>query len=197
MGKVKIFIEGGADKRFIEDYIFHIAKVEIKEDVIGLGGKDTLEVDKTLLEFQKNTDTGGTNLLIFDANGDFKTRQKELLDKQTKLNIKFELFLFPNNKDKGMLEDLLVQIINPKNNKIFECFDGYENCLKGNPDFKIPALKTKVYAYVDTLDKDDEGIANEKKRNYLNKDHWNLDHPSLNPLKDFLLKHIGINPSLF
>jgi hypothetical protein len=30
----------------------------------------------------------------------------------------------------------------------------------------------------------------ERKRDYKNKDHWDLDSKSLDPLKDFLLKYI-------
>ena len=52
-------------------------------------------------------------------------------------------------------------------------------------------LKTKIYAYVDTLlSKRDEDFAKEDKRDYLNTDHWNLSHDYLNPLESFLESYL-------
>ena len=103
----------------------------------------------------------------------------------------FELFLFPNNSDSGNLEILLEKIINPKHSAIFECFDGYQNCLKGkSKSYKVPASKTKIFAYLDTLlSSQDEKFAKEDKRDYRNTNHWDLDNSYLNILKEFLEKY--------
>ena len=188
MAKFKLFVEGIADVKFLQDYISHIFSKQIKkhEDIVDFTGKDKLIPQ----QFQINTDAGGVNLLVFDANGNFEKRKKELLAKAKELNIQFELFLFPNNQDKGELENLLEKIINPSNKKIFDCFNEYEKCLSIDKSrFKTPALKTKIFAYVDTLDLKDEGFAKEEKRNYLNKEHWDLEHASLIPLKIFLNRY--------
>lgn len=50
---------------------------------------------------------GGVNLVIFDADADFEDRKKKLILWKERCHVDFELFLFPNNKDTGELEDLL------------------------------------------------------------------------------------------
>ena len=56
---------------------------------------------------RQNTDMGGINLVIFDADEDTESRRAELLAIKEEFGVEFELFLLPNNKDVGALEDLL------------------------------------------------------------------------------------------
>ena len=57
----------------------------------------------------------------------------------------------------------------------------------------VPAKKTKIYGYLEALlgasNKEKEKIK-DKKRDYKNTKHWNLDSVYLNPLKEFLSKHL-------
>ncbi len=50
-------------------------------------------------------------------------------------------YIFPNHKNDGDLETLLLSHID-KENKIIQCFDGYKDCTKRNIDDKA-----KLYAY--------------------------------------------------
>ncbi len=188
---VHIFLEGNSDKKFFIDYV-HLTFPEKSERIktIDVGGKDKLHLAQN--EFKKNTDNGGINLVIFDANGDYEKRKKELEAKKEELGIVFELFLLPNNKERGDFEDLLVAISNPKHKQIFGCFEEYQNCItKHNQTYTLPNKKAKVYAYLEAL----LPVAEKEKihtgrRNYLNAEHWDLNHPFLNPLKEFLKKHL-------
>ena len=84
------------------------------------GGYKKLSDEINIREMRINSDQGGVNLVIFDADKDVEARRKELEAIKEQYNVNFELFLLPNNKDKGALEDLLENIINPNNRPIFD-----------------------------------------------------------------------------
>lgn len=107
---------------------------------------------------KRNSDDGGVNLVIFDADDDCEKRRKELLEWKNKVGVEFELFLFPDDKAAGELEDLLEQIINSDNRPVMNCWRMYEDSLKdiilpwkGGMPLTIPAKKTKIYAYLEVL----------------------------------------------
>jgi hypothetical protein len=118
-------------------------------------------------------------------------------------NVNFELFLLPSNKDKGALEDLLENIINPQNRPIMDCWENYEKELvqldipgRTPPPLTTPAKKTKIYGYLEALlfdSKSQKEQIKEVNRNYENTQHWNLDAEYLEPLKKFLQCNIEKN----
>ena len=189
---LKIFVEGKADRKFVADFIRFLFEINYLDEIINLDGKDGIAKAKNT--FNENTDMNGTNLLIFDADEDFKIKFAELNRIKAELEINFEIFLFPDNNDKGELEHLLSNIILIKNKKIFDCFEDYQKCLKVDDRFRVPVLKTKIYAYTHTLlSKENEKFAKEDERDYLNKEHWDLSNSYLNPLKEFLNKYFTNN----
>ena len=120
---------------------------------------------------KRNSDDGGVNLVIFDADDDCEKRRKELLEWKNKVGVEFELFLFPNDKAAGELEDLLEQIINSDNRPVMNCWRMYEDSLKdiilpwkGGMPLTIPAKKTKI---------------KEANRDYTNTNHWDLHSQKL------------------
>ena len=149
---------------------------------------------------RQNTDMGGINLVIFDADEDTESRRAELLAIKEEFGVEFELFLLPNNKDVGALEDLLENIINPNNQPVMVCWQTYEEKLrevripsKTPPTLTIPAKKTKIYAYLETLlgkSRSQKKLIKDANRNYKNTQHWNLDAEYLEPLKEFLVKYL-------
>lgn len=140
-----------------------------------------------------------------DDNG-FQKRKKEIEEGMKNYNISFSYFIYPNNQDDGIVENLIVSTaIQASNKKFFDCYFGYENCLKrvkddnGERKYNVPDLKGKVYAYAEAQTIYD----NEKKQriplikksekndwSFNNKDFWNLEVEALNPLKDFLKKYL-------
>jgi hypothetical protein len=146
---VTIFVEGKADKRFIEDFItFKFGSEKLKEiSFKNVEGKDSIHLAKS--DFIKNTDQEGINLLIFDADLDYSERIKEIEKQKQDLGIEFELFLFPNDKDNGDLETLLLNLTVKEHQGIFECFKPFNDCLLSkNPDYNVPDLKTQVFSYL-------------------------------------------------
>lgn len=65
---------------------------------------------------------------------------------------------------------------------------------KTPPTLTIPAKKTKIYAYLETLpgkSKTQKKLKKDANRNYEKTQHWNLDAEYLEPLKDFLENNLN------
>lgn len=205
MKRFQIIVEGDADKKFFEDYYHHVFGEKAPKGSITHPGKDgdtggyqKLKSEDAIGVMRQNTDMGGINLVIFDADEDTESRRAELLAIKEEFGVEFELFLLPNNKDVGALEDLLENIINPNNQPVMVCWQTYEEKLrevripsKTPPTLTIPAKKTKIYAYLETLlgkSRSQKKQIKDANRNYKNTQHWNLDAEYLEPLKEFLRK---------
>ena len=209
MRRFRIFVEGDADKKFLSDYYQHIFQKKAPMNSIihtgeleeKTGGYKKLTNEVNIREMRINSDQGGVNLVIFDADQNLEAKRRELLSYKEDYGLEFELFLFPNNQDPGELEDLLENIINPNNHSIFECWEHYEQELvtlnipgRTPPPLTTPAKKTKIYGYLEALlFKNQKEQIKEKKRDYEIALHWNLDAEYLEPLKVFLKYNIENN----
>ena len=208
MKRFQIIVEGDADKKFFEDYYYHIFGEKAPKDSITHPGKDSdtggyqkLRSEDSIGAMRQNTDMGGINLVIFDADEDTEARRSELLVIKEEFGVEFELFLLPNDKDAGALEDLLENIINPNNQPVMDCWQTYEGELekvriptKTPPTLTIPAKKTKIYAYLETLlgkSKTQKKLIKDANRNYENTQHWNLDADYLESLREFLENNLN------
>lgn len=188
---IKIFIE--AQKKETSEYQFlkallssnlHIDESEYKIEPVN--GKDNLKNNDN--NFNINTLEGGKNIIIFDADnpdngGGFEKRRTELLKVIAEMGVESELFLFPNNHDDGMFENLLENLmLKDKYKSFFDCFNDYENCL-GN-DYVHPNLKARVFTYISSM----KALPNKVRKRlgsgnwqFSNMDYWNLDSPALKP----------------
>ena len=205
MKRFRVFVEGDADKKFLSDYYHHLFQEKAPQYSINhtgnlkgdkTGGYKKLSDEINIREMRINSDQGGVNLVVFDADNDIEARRKELEAIKEQFHVEFELFLLPNDKDKGALEDLLEKIINPDNNCIFKCWENYEKELvkqeiswRTPPPLTTPAKKTKIYGYLEALlgeSNSQKEKIKETNRNYENTQHWDLDTEYLEPLKEFL-----------
>ena len=199
---IRIFIEGG-EQEFLDTYLkFLFGENNERWEFISAKGYTNLHnIDQQFLE---NTDRGGENLIIFDADspstgGGVVDRTKYLEDKLSELSLSASIFLLPNNSADGDYESLLVQIVNEEHRCLLDCFDGYECCVGGyqNPDgsqkYVTPNRKAKVYAYIESFKRSGkvrEEMKNGKRFFIDNSEYWNLNSPCLDPLKEFLMKYI-------
>ena len=197
-----IVVEGIADETFIRQYLYHLFGQKVPDNfILRTNGKDNLKSSVAINRMRSMTDQGGINLVIFDADNNFETRRASILEWKKQNGLEFELFLLPNNQDKGELEDLLENIINPNNRPIMECWEHYEKELvtldipgRTPPPLTTPTKKTKIYGYLEALlgtSESDKKKIKEREREYHNTLHWNLDAEYLLPLKEFLEKWIG------
>lgn len=212
---IRIFIESGVkqsfkkgkettnEQNFVEEFIAHHFPEKQKDVdfvVIGIGGKDKLDISR--LPFEENTLAGGTNILLFDADtvenlGGYMVRSSELKKKKELLGLEFELFLWPNNKDDGDFESLLIQMINPIHQCLLDCFNGFEMCIRGNdPDeilYKTPERKSAIFTYINSFIKTQSEEKKIKSGYWLFSDErfWNLDADAGKPFVDFLKRIFG------
>lgn len=196
-GLFTIYVEGIADVAFIKQYIHHLWGVVVGENkIMSLDGWTNLKGTT----WQQRMRTNTANVVILDADEDIDARRADILNWMQQNGLVFELFLLPNDKDAGSLEDLLENIINANNKPIFECWEGYEKELvkldipgRTPPPLTTPAKKTKIYGYLEALlgeTNSQKELIKDDKRNYENTQHWNLDAAYLGALKEFLERNL-------
>ena len=184
MSKIQIFVEGKEDKKLTDDYL-SILPVDTNKIIVDVsnGWTNLKFIKNKLLE---NSNKGGVNLLIFDADTDCEARRQEIFRKKIELGLSFELFLLPTNQDPGALEELLVEISNPIHHGIFDCFEEFKLCLtQRNGRYMLPDNKAKIFAYLEALSAE----TTSEKRDFLDNNLWNLAHPAFNPLRTFILNY--------
>lgn len=196
-----IYVEGIADVAFIKQYIHHLWNVVVGENnILSLDGWTNLKGTTWQQRMRTNTANDVINIVILDADKNIDARRADILNWKQKNGLEFELFLLPNDKDAGALEDLLENIINPNNQPIFDCWEDYEKALveldipgRTPPPLTTPAKKTKIYGYLEALlgpTKVEKELIKERNRKYDNTMHWDLDAEYLEPLKEFLMKQL-------
>lgn len=208
---VYIFIE--ADNKKVPEYTF----VQAILDMIGVA-EDMYEIIPTagytnllntscpyVEKMRANTDAGGKNLVVFDADttkndGGFDKRRKELLSRRDQLGMDFDLFLWPDNSSDGDVEVLMERIarrdLYPQ---VFDCFEKYERCIStcknenGEPFYAVPNLKNKLHTYFTSLP-----ISKTKKDKFghgawlwEDENIWNLNSDALTPIKSFLSRYLS------
>lgn len=211
MAMVKIFIEGENRKvpesEFLTAILNHIGIPSDKYEILHTAGYKNLMDSanaSNIRIMQANTDAGGRNLVIFDAdtvenNGGYQVRQGELLARKAELGLEFELFLWPDNGSDGDVEVLMESIARKDlYPEFFECFGKYEHCISqrkkedGSSFYTTPNRKGKLHTYFTSLP-----ISNSKKSKFGSGDWrwkdaeiWNLDSESLSAIKDFLSSNL-------
>ena len=191
---IRIFIESKnrstPEYKFVDTLLKHMGINQASYEIITLNGKDTLHLAKN--QFLQNTAEGGRNIIIFDADseenlGGFRRRKDDLESKLKQLDITAELFLWPNDNEDGDFETLLESIARKDLHKqFFDCFNDYEACL--GREYIKPNRKGKLHTYISSMK-----LSNSQRRSigsgewlFENDTLWNLEAPSLTPIKEFL-----------
>jgi hypothetical protein len=189
---VSIFVEGIADKKFIEDFFRYLDPSKTITGIVVVDGYTNLYKYEPKISY--TNDVGGRNYIIFDTDEDRGEKIFEINRIENKLKCSIEFFFLPNDKDSGNLEDLLQQMINPKHQIILDCFNGYQTCLGKAGGYTLPNKKALIYAYCEAiLKKKDSKKIKEKNRDYLDKELWDIESEYLNPLKKFLKEIFDFN----
>lgn len=199
----KVFIETSGSNTNEAQFIQAVIKSLSLNDpeIVCVGGYTNLQKHKN--KFMEREDDSEKNLVIFDADypctgGGFAARKQWLEQEKNKMNIQFELFLFPNNHDDGIFETLLQRIVNPQYSDLLSYFEEYEQKIKdfdarlGGNVFETPDEKAKIYSYISAFKRTREEKELFKKHDwgFTNREYWNLDSAELEPLKDFLKLHL-------
>lgn len=195
----RIFIEAKHEKTsesvFIHTLLKYIGKDSKSFEVIHVDGKDNLKNNK--VKFQENTLTGGRNLVVFDADTPesgwgYEATKKRILSTFSD-DVKIDdMFLYPNNQDDGVFENLLERLMQKeKHSRFFDCFTDYENCL--GDEYVSPDLKGKLHTYMSAQ----KSLSNKERKNlgsgqwlFDDERFWNLDSEDLKPLREFFMSNI-------
>ncbi len=179
-------VEGKSDKVFLEQYMRY-KNPTFKYEIIENNGNELQ--DSTLQYIKKALDNSHRVCIIFDADLDYNQTRQSIENKIIDLEYKnkVEIFLFPNNKNKGNLETLLSHIA--KHKEIIECFEKYVECIKfQSKDFADNIdKKSKMYAYREAsgLEKNIKSNKNTMNENIFSQ-YFKFDSPYLQPLHSFI-----------
>ena len=175
-----VFVEGRDDECFIRCLLQHLGIADVGTGFIG-GGVSKLP-DFAPQVF-RSRDQGKRIALVLDANANFAKRCSEFEKMKNQLSLPVDrYFLLPNNQDSGCLETLLQEMVLPQHRVVYDCFDKYETCLRNHGTYQLPNRKGRIYAYCEALNIETHA----SKRNYNDPAYWNLNAPTLQPLKQFL-----------
>lgn len=187
-----IIVEGIADEKFISDYLKFL-KIDFEDNIFFIIEGDVKSKENRIEKELKKKDINKTFFIIdFDKDKTkYENTIKTILKKSKYPNIKSflknNIFFLPDNEKTGNLEDLINKTI--KSEEFNTCFKSYEKCLeriKGVDKKNLPPLKAKIFSYDSVFG----GAGKDEKRNYLDKNKYNLSHDDLKPLKDFLTNNI-------
>ena len=196
-----ILVEGTEDKIFISYILDNLLNKKGLYE-IDHNGKTDKEgshgiIPDRVIDIKRYVEDEGYNFIIInDADNSFSKRQKELEDKIKKEQITGNIFLFPNNKDNGILEDLLLGCIPEGQEGIPNCFDCFISCLeeleKRGHKVSLPAIKSKIYTYAEVQIFDSDEYKRVKDGSYFYKKYelWNFNCEAIEPLISFLREHV-------
>ena len=189
MASTAIFVEGESDKRFVDRLLDHMGIVEVETDIIGGGASYLPTAQPRIL---RRHDAGQRVGVIVDADTEVEARRREVNAQIQELGLPVEdVFLVPNDQDRGDLETLLESIAIDEHEVIHRCFTRYRRCVQqANAAYSEPGRKEQVYAYCSVL-----GIEpRPAQRSYEHGRHWNLEAPMLEALKTFLTRLVEAEP---
>ena len=135
---VYIIVEGQTDKALIKNIL--APKIE-KTDFEFLGLKGIDSVKKTIQNLEELGLSQNLYFAIVDADSSFTNRNNEMEALTETNNVPY--YIFPNHKDDGDLETLLLSNVN---SQVINCFNTYQECIQEAVNKSVDN-KAKLYAY--------------------------------------------------
>ena len=192
--KKLLVVEGNDEKIFFEELFKHMAKEDIV-DIFDVAGKDKFKKEmKALMKLPKFNDVVAI-AIVRDADDSCHSAFesiKGILKKNGLLppgkpgkfsqgNPKVGVYIMPDNKNSGMLENLCLETV--KDEAGMECVNMFVDCANklGNPPRDKEIAKVKVQAFLAIMPGvfDMVGLGAKKK-------YWDFDSAVLDPVKKFL-----------
>ena len=175
-----LFVEGDYDEVFVRWLLGFLDVQDVQVNAIG-GGVSKLRHAEN--EIRKSHDEGRRVALLLDADSDTESTREQLAREVRRLGLPIERsFLLPDNIGGGDLETLLEQMAPAAHQRVYGCFDQYEECLRtADRDYTIPNRKARVDAYCHAV-----GAKSGPDKHYADVAHWDPAVPVLAPLRRFL-----------
>ena len=194
----KIFVEGETDQSLLiyilnKKFGINLKDEDVSNAIINCKGWNNIENKTTVLKDKSRLANKGKNLVIFDADsksnhGGFEKRKNQLNAIAKNLGVEFEIYLLPNNKDNGDLEDFYCSCFKSDLYFFNDCWNGMIDCIRNNENgltLKYPKSDGKVFSYVDLFQNYSTGKYKNKKtkRNYFEEGLWDFDFEANQNLK--------------
>ena len=206
---VQVFIEAKREDTpegvFLRTLIQEFVPDSFPFVVNAVNGWSNLCEPANVMLMQTNSQEGGKNLVIFDADsqengGGHALRLKTLKEKLAAYDLQAEIFLWPDNQSDGTVESLMLDVARKDlHAEFFDCYGDYEACLRGVKDadgsltYHCPDLKAKAFAYISSMK-----LSNNHRKHlgrgdwqFDNPDYWDLGSEKLEAIKAFLLEQLG------
>lgn len=129
-----------------------------------MNGWTLVAAEENISTLNMKEEQGYSCILLIDADdetkdyGSFDERNKRLSEILDDKKVNCDIFLFPNNKDDGELEDVLIDIMPEENKAIYDCIDQHDKCIEHNltqlgklKPKDIKNKKNKIIRYNDIL----------------------------------------------
>lgn len=192
-------VEGKDETNFFEAFLKHF-KFSIEEiQIIDISGKDNFKNEIPTLKILPNFDDVEIIAFIRDAEEkDAKVAFQSIKDilKENNLPIprtikafskgpqkpKTGIFIMPDNKNKGSLEDLCLKTINGE--KIESCINNYIECTE---KIHLKVAKSKIQVYLASKEKIVNSLGIGAKKHF-----FNFNHSCFQDLKAFLENFMSI-----
>lgn len=208
--QAKLLQREGKNKVLLE--ISGQARIEIRTPL--QKGWGYIKTDSFVEDLRQADALGHVSLVILDADidgiqhdGGYQKRTHVVNQIQQTCHaqgLSFEYFLWPNDNDDGQLETALEQIMAKECQVIYNCIKAQESCIKQvierQPEHSFIRQKVKLSLDKDVLKDnmkifkdrvgDKTGNKFDRNRGFQNQSIWNLQHPALQPLRDFLTQHL-------
>ena len=185
---VTIYVEGKADKRFVEHVLTRDDLLELVEDIIPMNGYSALPMFAP--KIRESLDMDRKVLVICDADDDPDEKHRIIDAVSAEVDREIPRFLLPDGKNTGCLEDLLRECVVDAHRRVLGCFETYEECLREFGEYHLPNRKAMLYAYCEAMVGDSDEKRDDQ-RNYLDSSVWCLDSTALSPLRNFLKRAIS------
>ena len=209
MAVYHMYTEGGADRSFLETVLKHLEipcndSEKKDQNIFTLGGWTQIANPVKINQIEMALQDEIPILAILDADhaedsenfGGKDARLARLKEMLGDLSGHVKIFLFPDHQSDGDLETLLLRIAQPMHREVLNCWDAYARCVTGKVNattgesYNTPTLKSKVVEFAAAIDEtvwDHQGF----NKSFTNPEIWNLESPALEPLRQFLLQHLG------
>lgn len=206
---VQIFIEAKRietpEGQFLQTLIRHYIPNAESFEIIPIDGWTNIFRDTIMMKAVSNSDNGGINLIVFDAdypqkeNGGYENRLNKIKSGLVENGIDANVFLWPDNASNGDFETLLEEIARKDlYPEYFDCFGDYEKCVSGpkNVDgsykYHSPNQKARIFTYISSMQ------LGKKQRDKLgsghwmfeNEQYWHINSEKLNPIVKFLRRYL-------
>lgn len=208
---VHIFIEAKRletpEGVFLQALIHKYIPDAVPYTIYAVDGWSNLRQPANVMNMQLNTQDGGRNLIVFDADssatgGGFENRLSSLKEQLSDNGILADIFLWPDNHSDGTVENLMLDIARRDLHSLFfDCFEDYEACLSsarrtdGSSLYHCPDLKSKAFTFISSMSLSNTQRKHLGRGNWLfeKAEYWDLESERVEPIVTFLKERLDKN----